>query len=356
MNYKPYFKRGEEWVERDAFYKNNGWIFAKEIYKKVSGAWTRIYTSEAPRPSATVTSATTKLGKVTFSVKNVQNAVKVVVHTGRALYSSTPTKVTDGYRSGEDEFRVYTSPANGSTIVGTYSRNLVAGINYYTRAWAQDSAGVWHLLGGCRVNAGTPIKVVTGAVKQKPLQFSPTFTGLWGPDTAGKTGQYITSWSKTASTLKFNRRFRAIAFYGQQVPNYLKNSMYAITKMTVQFNRYPDDTHLMRYDHWLEYHKTGVNSADPNPENKDGWLWLDYHVHTMNSKFALPVGTLTQTIPSSLYEEWKNGITKSISIRVAASQDSEYTMLYNMGSFLLTIEYEKRTYGTEWPVNASVPA
>lgn len=352
MNYKPYHKVGDEWTPQDGFYKNNGWIYAKEIYKKISGTWNMIYSSAAPKPTGTVSSTTTDTGQLFFTVKNVANAVKVVVHTGRALYTSTPTLVTDGYRSGEDEFRVFNNP--GGRIDGVYTRLLVAGINYYTRAWAQDSAGVWHLLGGCRVNAGTPIKVVTGAVKQSPLKFSATQTGLWGPDTAGKTGQYITSWSKTASTIKFNRRFRVIGFYGQQIANHLNNDQYAITKMTVQFNRYPDDTHRMNYEHWLEYHKTGVSNANPNPQNLDGYLWLDYYIHTMNTKFPLPVGTTVITIPESTYDEWKRGVIKSISMRVASAQDSEYEMLYNMGSFLLTIDYEKRVYGQRWPINTSV--
>lgn len=351
MSEKPYIRRGDVWEQVDGFYRaSTGWVRAKEIYKKISGSWVRIYTDAVPRPTGTVTMKTTADGRVIGYVENVKNAVKVVQHIGRTMYQPVPMTVSNGYRSGTNYFAVINVPNSTVKYQITHPDNpVVAGTNYYARAWAQDAAGVWHLLGSVRVNVGTPASVVKSVVK-KSVVIKPTYYGVWGSNNIPATGLYNTSWHTPNTTMRINPWYRGMFFYGNRFTNVLNKPNIAITGMKVNVNRYPDNYIRTGYRHWLEYHAKG----EPTTGNKDGNLYLDQAASTAYSKFTLAQKS-TLNLPSNLWGHFQTGKIKSVSLNLEAPSD-KYTILYKSGSFDITVAYEERVMGKLWPVHTSVPA
>ena len=351
MSEKPYIRRGDDWEQVDGFYRSStGWVRAKEIYKKISGSWVRIYTDAVPRPTGTVTMKTTDNGRVIGYVENVKNAVKVVQHIGRTMYQPVPMTVSNGYRSGTDYFAVVSDPSSLTKYQITHPDSPVtAGTNYYSRAWAQDAAGVWHLLGSVRVNVGTPASVVKFVAK-KSVVIKPAHYGVWGSNSIPATGLYNTSWHTPNTTMRLNPWYRGMFFYGTRFTSVLNKPNIFVTGMKINVNRYPDNYINTGYRHWLEYHGLGW----PTTNNKDGNLYLDQFASTASSKFSLSRNS-TLSVPQNLWKQLQNGNIKAISLNLEAPSD-KYTILYKAGSFDVTVSYEERVMGKRWPVHTSVPA
>lgn len=343
-----YVKAGDTWVTGTPFQRDsNGWHSSGKLYVKVAGTWVETYDSTPVKPTAVLSSATTEDGNVQVTIKSLNVPVeKVVVHTGTTQYNSVPVSVTDRYTNRADYFRVFTDLDPGETETFSYpvSGSLQANTWYYSTAWAQDAAGVWHVLRKIRVNSGSP-QTVTGQTSLYTEAFKPVETYLYEISTKKWTNIRDAKVVKsTAGNITPNQRI--VFMFKDTIQKFFANRL--IAGGHVRFQRFPDKREDGIYQ--LGFHTTNSPVA----------VGLDSY-SMYNNLFSIPkdysgTGVRVWTTPfasSSYYRDLlAAGTVRSISLSLHSTSRGFASLanaFYVGPSGYLTFNYRNRTTSLKWP-------